>query len=230
MLKDRQIKIKYLYNAEYIKNIDELLRYVDPDVVTLEPLTPYNKKNSKQLWMGNKIDSIDYTEVDRYFSEFYKKIAETFGIEGMNTSLYQKEDYLNDIYNTMDDKFKDLDILMINATPQSGQLKFDKEKFDEAAKKLSAKFKIATTSPADDSIPCTFTHGLMLQDIGAISTHAKYIVCVNSGPMVPCFNELTKNNVKRVIMFDKYNMRFKELPVLRFNSDYNVRDIEKNLI
>ena len=42
-----------------------------------------------------------------------------------------------------------------------------------------------------------------MQDIGAISTHAKYIVSANSGPFVSCLNLQTKKSVKHWFILDK---------------------------
>lgn len=211
--------------------MDELKRYVDPDVVTLETGSPPH--GVIDLWMRNDIDGVGRADLEPFFIKYYGNIIKILGLEGhdINTSLYQKEDYLQDIYNKLDDKFKDLDILMINAEPHSMQyLKFDAEKFKEASIKLSKKYKIATTSEADPSIACTMRDGLLLQGIGAISTHAKYIIAVQSGPIVPCYNEATKQNVKKIMYFDDGGARIKEVPTMLLFGDYNVRDIEKNMI
>jgi hypothetical protein len=231
LLKSKGIKIKYFYDSSYIKNLDELKRYVDPDVVTLD--TGSLPDGAIELWIGRDINGIKHTALEPYFVQYYGKIVTILGLEGenINTSLYQKEDYLQDIYNKLDDKFKDLDILMINAAPQSGQYsKFDAERFKEACIKLSKKYKIASTSEADPSISCTMRDGLLLQDIGAISTHAKYIIGVQSGPIVPCYNEAMKQNVKKIIYFDDAGMMLNEVPTTRLFGEYNVRDVEKNMI
>jgi hypothetical protein len=60
---------------------------------------------------------------------------------------------------------------------------------------------IVTTTYVNNDIKCTFTDGLHLQDIGAISIHAKYIVGVHSGTMAACYNSLTKRNVKKWFIF-----------------------------
>lgn len=39
--------------------------------------------------------------------------------------------------------------------------------------KLSKKYRVATTTHINSDILCRFNHGLKLQDIGAISRHAK---------------------------------------------------------
>jgi len=230
LLKEKGIKIHYLYDPNYVKNLEELRRYVDPDVVTLHTITPDSLKDATELWMETPVNDIHYTRFEPFFTEYYKKIANTLGLEGMNTSLYQKEDYLHEIYKNLPEPFKDLDILFINASPQSGQVKnYDAEKFNSLAKKLAGKYKLATTSPVDNSIPCSFREGLYLQDIGAISTHAKYIIGTNSGPMVTCYNDITKKNVKKFIIFEDKPIEMKEIPLVRFDHTYDITQLEKDI-
>jgi hypothetical protein len=47
-----------------------------------------------------------------------------------------------------------------------------------------------------DDIACTLNEGLTLKDIAAISGHVKYIIAVNTGPLVGCFNKMAFENVK----------------------------------
>jgi hypothetical protein len=240
VLKERGIKITYLYDPAYIKNVGELERYVNKDVVTLDTIPAHlNPVGSLppeaiELWLSHPIDGVDYRKVDVFFDLYYKNIVKILGIQdaGVNTSLYQKEDYLQDLYNKFDNKFKDLDILVINADPQSGQLYgYDKRQFDTMCKRLhKGGYKMATTTEVDASIPCTYRDGLALQDIGAVSTHAKCIIAINSGPVVPCYNEATQKSVKKWILFvDGETYTFKDIPVKRVNASYNFNAIEHNI-
>jgi hypothetical protein len=232
-LKDKGITIKYYYDPNYIRAPDELQRYVDPAVVTLKPL---NEKpaGAVHLWMGDSkfIKGKSYTIFNEYYKLFYEKILSILGLDPatINTSLFQKEEYLQDIYNKLDPKFHNLDILVINAVPNSGQLLYNKGKIDSACVRLAAKYKIATTSPVNDSISCTFKDGLKLQDIGAISTHVKYIIAVNSGPIVACFNTDTQKSVKKWIVFDKTPTTNTEIDMVVLNSLDEIDSVEKYLI
>ena len=69
-------------------------------------------------------------------------------------------------------------------------------------------YKIATTTYVNSDIPCTFTEGLTIQDIGAISTCAKTIIAVLSGPITSCFNLLTINNVNTIFILCNYGYNF----------------------
>lgn len=232
ILKKHGITIKYYYDALYIHNVDELQRYVNPDVVTLFTMDT-KPVNAIQLWMGDKtfINNVSYNQINIFYDLFYKKILGILGLESENikTSLFQEESYLQDIYNKLDPKFHNIDILIINAQPQSGQLDYNKSKMDEMCIRLSSKYKIVTTTHVNDSINSTMKSGLKLQDIGAISTHAKYIIAVNSGPVTTCFNIDTQKSVKKWIIFDKSSITNSEINMVLLNNLDTIDNIEQYL-
>lgn len=232
VLKKRGIKIKYYYDKNYNKNGEELERFVDKDTVTLHSLQE-KPGNAVDLWMGAPIDgkNIFQIEMELYYNKFYQNIVNILGLqdEKINTSLYQEEPYLQDIYNNLDDKYKDLDILIINATPHSTQYSYNKENFDNMCIMLNKKYKIATTSPVNDAITCTMTGKLMLKDIGAVSTHAKYIVGVHSGPVTACFNSDTNNHLKRWVLFASNNVRHANPKFTILDDKYDLKNIEEHL-
>lgn len=232
-IKEKGVKVKYIYDSNYIKNIDELQRYVNPETVELEALTSTLPESAIDLWMGKAIEGkaaacSENCIFDKYFTEFYTMILSKLGIDpaGIDVSLYQDEPYLQDIYNKLDPKFKDLDILIINAAPHSGQFNYDKKKMDAMCSHLAKKFKIAVTTPLDEdkSVVCTMTENLKLQDIGAISTHTKYIVGVHSGPLMACYTAATKANVKKWIIFNDWGINHSEINnvILTHNYDHGI--------
>jgi hypothetical protein len=233
VLKERGIKIIYLYNPNYVKNPDELKRYVDPETLTLDVLTT-PPAGAIKLWMGEPIDGVAHFNFDEFYIKFYTMILQKLGLAdlGIDTSLYQKEPYLEEVYGKLNDTFKDLDVLIINADPQSYQTIFNKELFHKMCIMLwEKKYKIATTSPIpeNESIPCTMKANLLLQDIGAISTHAKFIIAVHSGPLTPCFTAATKQNVKKWILFVDNGVVNSQIPSVIIRSGYNHDAIEEHL-
>lgn len=227
LLKEKRIQIHYYYDSVYIKDIKELERYVDPAVVHLHPLSE-KPESAIELWMDKIINNITSSNMDKYYNEFYKQILSYLGLADLqiDTSLYQKEDYLLDIYEKLDPKFKDIDVFLFNNEPTSGQFDFDKTTFDALAKRLlSKKLKVVVLKPVGD-IPSTNTDGLLLQDVGAISTHAKYILGTNTGALTPCFNSYTKKFVKKWIIFCKYGTKFDyiETIILTNPEDVNTAD------
>lgn len=214
-LKENNIMIHYYYDSNQNKNAVEFQRYVDADTLTLR-LISETPPESIELWMGMEIDGVGHVDFDVYFPKFYTRILTALNLQdqGIDVSLYQKEDYLLDIYSRLDDKYKELDVLILNSQPHSGQFAtYNVETMNAMCKRLATKYKIATSSPVDDSIPCTFTDGLAIQDIGAISTHAKAIVAVFSGPITACFNQYTKAHVKKWILLLSHPIKFTEINI-----------------
>jgi hypothetical protein len=230
-MKEKGLTINYYYDDNYASNKkEELERFVNNDTVKLLPIKD-KPTDTYELWMGYPINGVDAFVLDKYFNEFYKKILTIMGLEwkNINTSLYQPESYLQDIYNNLDAKYKDLDILIINAVPQSKQYAFNKENFDKMCIMLNNKYNIATTSPVNNIIKCTMNDKLMLKDIGAISTHVKYIVGVHSGPVTACFNSDTNNNVKKWILFANNNTSHEDPKFIILGDTYDLSKIEEHL-
>lgn len=215
ILKEQGIIIHYYYDPGYIKDVDELRRYVNPEVLILETI---DKKpaNSHEMWMGH----YDHPKIEIAMSKMYTDALKYLKIDtlGINTSVYQQEDYLLDVYNKLDPLFKDVYILILNNQTMSGQFPYDKAKLDAMCLHVASKFKkVVVIQPVGD-IPCTKPYNLKLQDYGAISTHAKYIIGFNSGPLMPCFNVHTKKSVKKWILFDTMGTVLNEVKAVMFKT------------
>lgn len=224
ILKEKDIRIMYYYNAEYNKRIHELMRYVDGRTLSLRRLGQ-RPPEAVELFMGNKIGVLNHVRnFDKYYQEFYKRILAILELEPTtrSTSLYQPEHYLQPLYETLHPKYHNLDILILNSQPFSEQYNYNKEAMDAMCIFLHSKYKVATTTYVNDTIPCTFEDGLAIQDIGAISTHANYIVAVQSGPLVGCCNAQAKAHVKRWFILCDSGIRYSQIPV---HNNCSIQDV-----
>jgi len=200
ILKQESIHINYYFKpTNFVK---ELVRYTNPDVVTLVPTTAFHTipQPAHNLWMGHSKNGMIFESFfDVYFREYYKCILSILQLDKHNIScdIYQPEEYLLDVYNGLDDKYKNLDILILNNLPQSGQFNYDKTQMDDLCLFLHSLFNVAVSTYINDDIKCTEKDNLTIQDIGAIATHCKYVVGVHSGPMVGCYNSLAKAHVMK---------------------------------
>lgn len=228
ILSRRNIFIHVYVNPD---KINELKRYSDSKYIQLHPI---NEKPSGtiQLWQGNSVNGTTRYDTEIYYKKTYEFIAKTIGIqnETINTSLYQDEDYLLDVYNKLDDKFKNVDVLIINGEPITERAAFSKEKFNSLAKRLSKRCKVVTTHCVDSSIACTLKDGLQIQDIGAISTHAKYIVSMHTGPIVACLNKHTKQHVRKWFIVATERFNYTELPHEFFLSSDALDTIDSKIV
>jgi len=195
ILKKKHIKINYYYNTEWPYNkLDTLRAYVDPDIVTLKSMKE-RPSNAILLWMGNSIKGIDYFNFEHYFELFYANILKHMMIvePSIVPSLWLEEPFLDTVYETLDSKYKDIDILILNNTGSSGQYN-NNSPLLELTKHLHNRFNIVSSVYINDDIK-TATN-LSLIQIGAISTHTKYIISTWSSPNVPCMNNAAKTNVR----------------------------------
>lgn len=231
-LEKENIRIYYYYNPHYIKRVKELECYIHTKRIQLYA-KEYQPSGSVHLWIGKYpiINNISYFDYDIYYQLFYKLILQLLEMQNssISTSLYQKEDYLTTIYEGLDKKYKDVDILILNSEPLSNQMNYVKEDWDRLCKQLHKRFKIVTSTFVDDSIPCTFQDGLTIQDIGAISTHASYIVAVHSGPCMGCYSEQTKKHVKKWFIFHDLGNLHHQIPAVDHATIEDVSSFFNNL-
>ena len=101
-------------------------------------------------------------------------------------------------------KYTDLDILILNSTPRSGQYYKNDAEWNPLILKLNEKYKIVTTENVP-GVNCTQDDGLTVKDIAAISTNSKKIIAVSSGVITGLFNTYTLNNVEVI-----YTLSFSE--------------------
>ena len=115
---------------------------------------------------------------------------------------YNDDDLLKR-YHNLDDKYKNVDILIINSTPLSGQLNYDRNEWNQFIINLSKKYKIVTSETVNEDI-LSGQH-LSVKDVAAIATHVKNIIAIHTGPSIPLHNTDILNNVENIYMFNDYS-------------------------
>ena len=204
-LKKKDYIVYYYYDVSWPYNkLSTLQSYTDPTVVQLKPL--HGKPSSSiELWMGIDIDGVNHRNAEVYYDKFYKNILKYFGITdfSLSTSIWVDEPFLKSVYDSLDPKYKNIDILILNSIGRSGQYNNNRT-LNDLVRYLTKRFNIVVSDPVDN---VTSAQDLSLQQIGAISTHAKYVISTCSGPQIPCFNRYTKEHVKKWFLVtdgDKY--------------------------
>lgn len=173
----------------------------------------FNDINNKpddaiDCWIGN--DMYEYgafkksipnkMAFNEYLPLILSEIGKQMGLLPIDKFIYDDIDLLNR-YNNLNNKYKNLDILIINGSGGSAQVNISKQEWDKYIIELNKKYKIVTTEKVD-TILSTRDDNLSAKSIASISTHVKYIIAINSGPIVGCFNTYTLNNIKKFFVFD----------------------------
>lgn len=230
----------YLYNIkQYLINNNIIINfYIDksniyqvndfnsiPNVkihdISLKPedsLNTWLSINEDKTIPLNEWLSIKFSQIGRELH-----LPEITNFTYIDTSLIERYDKLNDIY-------KNIDILIINSVSRSGAYDINKKKgeWDNMIKTLSNNYKIVTTEKVDD-ILCTKDQNLLIKDIAAISTHVNYIIAVNTGPIVGCFNDYTFNNVKTWYLYETQRPESNYYSYKKFKFNIPFYEILQNL-
>jgi hypothetical protein len=234
LLKKNNIHVNYYYDPGYIKKPEEFENYIDKDCMSLKPIAE-KPADATELWQGIVHPGVRHNpgtepiEFEKYYESVYRGILKTLGLpaEGVDVSMYQPESYLSTRYDALDSKYKDVDVLINTCPVMSGQAHINQEHLNTLSVYLSHKFKVVTTCDIDESIPSTMRDSLPFIDVGAISTHAKYIITSNSGSIAAMFNKAAKEYVKHwFILSDPARISLEQIP---YTATTNMKEIEKSI-
>ena len=126
------------------------------------------------------------------FLDKYKIPISVFSFEYKDDDLFQR-------YNNLHDIHKNINILVINSSPQSGQYNYNKPQWDNFITKLNNKYIVATTEKVNDSI--ISLHEMSVKNIASIALNVKIIIAINTGPFIPLFNTDILNHVDVIYVF-----------------------------
>lgn len=208
-LKENNIHIEYFCQAKYHDQVREFSP--SEDLVSLHDYTEgidyWGDKYGIRLHIGNgklpkHLFNRPNTNYDEFYIVFYNQFLEMTGIKLRINSFEYKDDDLLVRYDKLSPKYKDVDILIINSSPCSNQYYMSKPEWDDYIRLLVYMgFKVVTTEKAM-GVLCTADDNLKLKDIGAISTRAKVIIAINTGPLSACFNSFALSYMRQMYVFD----------------------------
>ncbi len=205
-LKENNYKIHYYCLKQYHIQVEEFIK--DKDYIILKELT--DKIIGLEAWINNenlikRYDLQNKIGFDRYYMYFFNILCKKMNVPYYIHDLkYIDEDLIirqERLKKENKDVVDDLNILIINSEPLSGQYKYNKKDWSNFILYLSTKFKVITTLKVNENIPCTMDYSFSCKDIAALSTKVDYIISINTGPFVGCYNEYTLEHVKKIYIF-----------------------------
>ena len=207
----------YFYcQPQYISQISE---FITSNNVIIKDISE-KPTNAIQLWQNNKFFkyTCDYeytsiinkgeTRVDynKFYKTFFNIVLHKLQIPiKMEKFYYKDKDDLSNRYKNLirkyNNKYKKIDILILNSQPLSGQYNYNKSQWDNHITILNYKYNVVTTTKVEN-IKCTMDDNLTIKDIAAISNHVQVIIAVNSGVVPACLNKTTLKKIKKAYIFD----------------------------
>jgi hypothetical protein len=120
----------------------------------------------------------------------------------------------------LEDKYKNVNVLVINSKPLSGQLNnYSKPSWDNFIVELNKKYRVATSEKVNDEILSLAEFSV--KNIAAVALNVKMIIAINTGPSTPLYNTHILNNIEVLYMVCN-SQKFKTRKIKLFN---NVSDL-----
>lgn len=212
-IEQKNIKIYYYCQEEYINQVSEFNCSKNIIIQNIDEGLP---SNAIELWQNNdklgvtfysihsKINQKNKKRVNYnlyykgLFNYFLKKIKIPIKIRQFS---YIDEDLLKR-FEKLSDKYKDIDLLILNSKPFSDQYKYNKTIWDGMINIYkNMNYKLVTTTKVE-GVLCTMDDNLTVKDIAALSINVKVIIAINSGVVPGLLNDYTLKNIKKVYTFD----------------------------
>lgn len=208
-LEETDIHIQYYCPSEYHRQLAEFncTDNVKIESIDAHDFSGFNMHIGNQElhnWVGNSYPMEFPGKMNLFLAAFLNESMQKVGIPRELTAFeYTDADLLTryeSINRRLDNKYAELDFLIFNSTAMSGQYHRNDDEWGHLIHRLNRKYKIATSEHVNGVI-CTQDDGLTVKDLAAVSTRAKKIIAVVSGPIVGLFNTHTLNNVEVIYTF-----------------------------
>ena len=177
------------------------------------------QKNGYNLWQAT-------VPLEHYIEDtlctMFNNFLRTFNIPISVTAFEYEDTDLLVRFNSLEDKYKNINILIINSIPKSGQYNYDKTEWDNFIVKLSNKYTIATTEYVNNEI--ISLSDFSVKNIASIAINVKKIIAVNTGPSIPLYNTDILNNVDNVYIFGNSNNAY-DFKTRKFTTYHNINDL-----
>jgi hypothetical protein len=200
------IIIHYYCHQQYHKNILEFK--------TSDNIKIFNHEHTGfHLWQAN---TKQHHFIEDTLCELFKDFFYLNNIPLVIDSFEYQDNNLLERFTNLEDKYKNLDILIINSEPKSGQYNYNKNNLDNFIVKLSSKYKVVTSEKVNDEI--LSLHDYSVKNIAAVALNVKIIIAINTGPSIPLYNTDILNNVDIIYMFDNrsgYEFKTKKIKRMR---------------
>jgi hypothetical protein len=199
-IEENNIIIHYYCLSQYHKNL------LDFNCSENIKIFEYENKGYV-LWQGGNTPHMNYIE-DKLCNMF--NIFLNIHKIPISVNLFEYEDIdLFKRFENLDDKYKNINILIINSTPLSCQYNYNKPEWDHFIIRLSQKYLVATSQKVNDNI--LSLHDMSVKNIASIALKTKIIIAINTGPSIPLYNTDILNNVDIIYLFGGNNFKTRKI-------------------
>ena len=165
------------------------------------------------LWQGTEtLNSVKY--IEDLLCNMFNKFLRIHNIPIILDKFEYKDSDL--LIKNIDIPPLNIDTLIINSSPTSGQFIHDKNELNNFIIELSKSRNVIVTEYLNDSIPSL--HNKSVRTIAAIAKKVKTIIAINTGPSLGLYNLELLDKVDNVYLLDSTDYyAFKTRKFTRFN-------------
>ena len=195
-IEQNNIFIHYYCGSMYVSNISEFNCsknvIINPDIIIGYPM--YNMHQAS----GNIQKSCGEDTLCGMFNTFLN----SYSIPIMVSTFEYIDSNILERFELLDNIYKNVDILVINSSPRSGQYHYNKPEWDTFITIISKKYKTAVSEKIQNNDNATLSlESMSVKNIAAIATRVKIIIAINTGPFIPLFNTHILDNVQQIYLF-----------------------------
>lgn len=201
-IENNKIVIHYYCLEQYHKNLSDFK--CSDNILILNILDPEYDKKGYVIWQGN---TPNHSFIEDKLCVMFNNFLISSNIPIRVDSFIYKDPDLFNRYEILDERYKNIDILIVNSTPLSCQYNYNKPEWDDFIKRLSKKYIVATTQKVNDDI--ISLENVSVKNIAAMALNVKKIIAINTGPSIPLYNTDILNNVDVVYLFGSAGFNFK---------------------
>ena len=225
------------------ENLDQIRDFNTSSNVIVEPINNINNDVFvHDLWIGSSQHEFNYyifldsvpdlntnsnsLYYDVFFCKYYNYLLEKLGFQiKIDKFIYNDPELLkrcNDI-STKYLELKNIDFLINNSEPRSGQIDYDISEWNSFIIQLSKKYNIITTQKVSD-IKCTRDYNLKAMDIAAISINIKNFICIESGIFACLYNTFIVDR-KDIVVYNLSKYNYHKCSFSNFIWKSNIKDM-----
>lgn len=221
-LKNNNILIYFYCNNEHYPQINDFNNLDNIKIFSIDFL-PVDKK-IYNLWIGSSDYNYNWYNAivepiiayDIFFCKYYNNILKNMNIPVIIEKFIYKDNELTkrclDINLRTNNYYNNIDFLINNSKPNSGQFDYNLFEFNNYIIELSKKYNIVTTQKVEN-IKCTRDYNLSAKDIASISLNIKNFILIESGIIAGLYNEYLVDNpdvtIYNLSKFDYHFCSFK---------------------
>ena len=196
----------YIYFYCLNEHYEQIKDFIKSDNIIVSPINnAFKNVKIYDLWIGSSDYDYNWYSVinigviphDVFFCKYYNNILKLINIPvTIQKFTYRDVELFKrcaDINRRTNDKYMNVNFLVNNSFPRSGQFDYNILEFNQFVVKLSEKYNVVTTQKVEN-VKCTRDDNLTAKDIAAISLNIKNFIVIESGVIAGLYNDYITEN------------------------------------